>query len=961
MPGAPDKILVGPTTYVCLRHKQREYYVPDFINRCDADSPSLLPAEHREHLWRYSVSKEHSNTVFFYNLSTRKSVWVLPIVHRDGRTEALGEGETMRPIYSSSVDDVGVVETPERRRGELSNTGGHDEEKKGKVICERPGADVAGSSSSSLLMRSAAPHQPFSAENGDPRHTPPPTRASLAAKPSLDSPAALPTATRERVHGAVERASEAEAPCNTASLGTMAEGESRRPTLQNRLAAWRARQRGAVSQLGMQQEKTSTAENSTVFTAAKAEIVPQVVEDFSPHAMSPTAPLDFECGSSTVARAEHTGKSTVLPQTLGTLQGDLHVHTPAPEAASPSFAAEAVLHTPVSEPAQSLETPAVTSPAVVGSPTVRERELSKVTARLHREKIAAMQQEIATLECRRRALSVEQAEAENRVRLAQARTAAERARLQEMEQAAHEQAQRRAALAASAAPESCVQDVKEYIEKQRQLQDAAQSTVTDSFADASHIAARLAPAVPRPENLHTSTGGTSREVDCDAGARLTPPHYRAHQVGQVEPTVGGPSAASPGAAVHDHRAAEKNVGGGLSVRAARTTLRVRPASASASAALRRQTHLTYAVPHLCEGRVITYRPSSGFTRQGALNDGTPARGNESSLAHKSLSEPTAPLVLTAKRDGAGTQYKDPAHKHFFRGTWCQDRRDGAGVLSPPTTAVQGGWRDDQLVGPAVVQTRRSKGAVTFVSGQSASGTHALDSGPGEAFSREGGADPSIASYTSGAASGTTRVTGNAVVELDNKALFVGALEEGRVRAPYVLQLGQGDYIEWLGAPASAGRSGGSPSRTSGEVLRHTPAHAASSASASKAGTGECRIRFRNEDTYVGHVSNFQLHGFGHYRFAEDGHSYTGHFKKGWPHGKGLLVFANGDVYRGSFVDGLFDGHGTYLSKVGHYVYEGDWVAGTMNGEGSLAFANGDVWRGTLHNNKRVAGGYTTLA
>ncbi|AIN97969.1 hypothetical protein LPMP_204760 [Leishmania panamensis] len=947
MPRVPDKILVGPTTYVHFRRKHRDYYAPDFLIGGD-DLPSAPSLENSEHVWRYSVSKEYNNTVFFFNTLSRKSVWVLPVVHLDGRTEPLGEGELMRTLYSSVVDG-GTGSVQETTSNELSKASVHGEEKYWAAR-KKLNVDLTDSFRPSPQSASAVVDHSKSTRDNSPRDTLSATATSLAAAPSAGSSSPLKAVTGERTL-------EAEVGGASVLPSTVAEGEHHRPTLQDRIAAWRTRQRCSASQAEAQEQQISTTESPTVSTAATAKMHPLAIEDPFVYAMSSTVPTDKECGSSSAPGVLHTEKNDVLTGTPGGSYHHLPVYTQSLGAAVASPDPEGALHTPVSKQGQSLKSHTVAPPAKLTSPPIQGWELATATELLRREKIAAMRQEIAALECRRRALAVEQAEAEECARLAQARATAERARLQDAEQAAREQAQRRAA-------ESRVQDVNEYLSKQRQLQEVAQSTVEDSFTYASRIAAQLAAAAPRPENILIPSKGNSSEAGSGASARLTPPHYRVHQVGRVVPAVVAPQAALPMAEEPDRHAAVKKDGESAVVGTLRDTLTGAPTSAGMTTTQRRQQRLAYAMPHLYEGEVITYRPSSNFTRQAALHDGTAAIRNQPPRTLNSSAGPTAPVILASKRDGTGTQYYDAAHQHFFTGTWREDNREGIGVLSLPTTAVQGSWQGDQLVGPAVLQTRHSKGTVTFISGKPAGGSQAPGTSPSRTSSRPNGALPSGASYTSNTTDGTTTLTGNAVVELDNKALFVGALKEGRVRAPYILQLGQGDYIEWIGASACHKGHARVPDGTSGELLKHTPAHLASSSSsvsALKVGTGECRIRFRNGDTYVGHVCNFQLHGFGYYRFAEDGHSYTGHFEGGWPHGKGLLIFANSDVYRGGFAKGLFNGHGTYASHAEQYVYEGDWIAGKMNGEGSLAFANGDVWKGTFKDDNRVAGAYTTLA
>ncbi|KAG5479979.1 hypothetical protein LSCM1_06398 [Leishmania martiniquensis] len=951
MPRVPEKILVGPTAYVHLRRKNKDYYVPDFLSGADDPSASPPSPGECEHMWRYSVSKEHHNTVFFFNAMTRKSVWVLPVVHRDGRTEPLAEGEVMRAIRSETASDGGAEAGREAADDELGET--HvDGREGGSDACEKLEIDVTDTGDASPLLYSSVAPPLISTKDGSPRGAPSATADLPAVEPPAKfSLASQATVERKRVQAAVQRAREAKAQRTFALPSTIAEGGHHKPTLQERLAAWRARQRYPATQAEAQPPQASTVESPTTLAAVTTEKPPVVVEDPYAYVMSSTLPMGGDCGSSSAPGALQTEKNAAQPYPPDGSQWSLPACTQPSAAASASTDTEFSVHAPAPKHAQSATMLSGAPLGKLAEPTIEERELAEAASLLHREKIAAMQQEMAALECRRRALAVEQAEAEECARLAQARAAAERARLQEVERVTREQAQLRASLEASAAAELRAREVNDYLSKKRQLQEAAESAVANSFTYASRIAAELAAAAPRPENISIPTAGRLQKEVSEESARLTPPHYRAHQVGRVSPTVAGLPVASPASREKSPRGSAKCRQASVKARALRGTLSAAPTSAKVPTALRRQQRLAYTVPHLYEGDVITYRPSRSFTGQGALTEGAAAIMNQAARARCSSTGPAPPLVLSAKRDGAGTQYYDAARQHFFRGTWHEDKRDGTGVLSLPTTAVQGRWRADELAGPAVLQTRHSKGIVSFVSGNSAGGAQAPGTGP------------SRASHTSSTAAGTATLTGNAVVELDNKALFVGALKEGRARAPYVLQLGQGDYIEWLGAPAHREGCARLPAGKSAELLKHTPTRVAPlpSTSASMAGSGECRIRFRNGDTYVGHVYDFQLHGFGYYRFAEDGHSYTGRFEAGWPHGEGLLIFANGDVYRGGFVKGLFDGHGTFTSEKGQYVYEGRWVAGAMDGQGSLAFANGDVWTGTFEDNKRVAGAYTTLA
>ncbi|KAK7202177.1 MORN repeat [Novymonas esmeraldas] len=863
MPRVPVKVLVGPTTYVHFRHKHKDYYAPDFLFNGDGDTVAPPSPHDCAHVWRYTISSAHNNTVFFFNSTTRQSVWVLPIVHRDGTTEALADGAAMHAIDASDSDA----------------------EEDSAPAAAAPVAATAASAAVPQLDEdvSVAASAPLQAD----------AVVDNAQRPSATSevPRAL-TDMQERVQAAVQRAREAEAGAaaaqRSATNGGSAAGAA---TLQDRLAAWRARRPVPGVLVSAAPPPAETVAAAASVSTASPPLV--VVSDPCAPALSLAAAAGPEAGgTSTRAAGGAATARCIEPQ-------QQQQHHPTLESQPPMLT-----------PARADVTAATSSSAVQAEQsgaTVQEAELAAAAAVLHREKLAAMQQVRTSLECRRRALAVEQEEAEERVRLAHARAAAEKARVAAAERAAAAQLQRAADTEAAAAAEARLQEVNSYAHMKEQLETAAQAAVADSFVYATRIAAQLAAAAPRPEQVrlpateHTPPAAGAQQDDV-AATTPAPPHYREHQVGRVVPAVAGPPpAVSPG---------------GTAVPSRQHT------SAGRRAAPRLCQSVSYAAPHLYEGEVvIPYRPSSGLLR--------------------SAESPSPPTVLTARREGLGTHYYDADRRHYFSGAWRDDVREGPGVLSLPDTAVQGHWHADQLAGPAVVQTRHSKGTVAFASAGSPRG-----------FEKP----PTTAAATpSGTSAGaTTTLTGNAVVELDSGALFVGALQEGRVRAPYILQLRPGDYIEWLGAPARRRRGGG------GGIGGGASA-AAAAAAAAAAGTGESRIRFHNGDTYVGHVVDFRLHGVGYYRFAVDGHSYTGRFCDGVPHGEGLLICANGDVYRGGFAAGLFSGRGTYTSTAGQYVYEGDWLAGEMHGEGSLAFANGDVWRGTFRHNRRVAGAYTAVA
>ncbi|RNF23181.1 MORN repeat-containing protein [Trypanosoma conorhini] len=258
-----------------------------------------------------------------------------------------------------------------------------------------------------------------------------------------------------------------------------------------------------------------------------------------------------------------------------------------------------------------------------------------------------------------------------------------------------------------------------------------------------------------------------------------------------------------------------------------------------------------------------------------------------------------------QRQGRGTFFYDAAQRYFFEGAWCDDKRDGSGALSLPHVALEGTWRRDQLEGRATFQTKRLKGTGEFQEGV---------------------------------------LAGNAVVEIDCNSVFAGRVRKNAAIVDSgAITLASGDHVEWLRDETKDHR--GARQRTATE------------ASSSANGSGNCRIRFANGDTYAGQVENYQPHGTGAYRFAAEGQEYVGEFQHGRLQGRGTYSFSNGSVYTGQLYKGLFHGEGQYVQR-DDYIYEGSWEYGTAHGKGKLIFANGDVWEGEFDHDRRLNGRYT---
>jgi hypothetical protein len=80
-------------------------------------------------------------------------------------------------------------------------------------------------------------------------------------------------------------------------------------------------------------------------------------------------------------------------------------------------------------------------------------------------------------------------------------------------------------------------------------------------------------------------------------------------------------------------------------------------------------------------------------------------------------------------------------------------------------------------------------------------------------------------------------------------------------------------------------------------------------------------------------------------------SYTGEFKAGRKHGKGLKTWANGDRYEGDFYEERIEGFGTYTFGRGPWAgetYTGEYVGGRRHGHGVYRWASGDLYSGPWH-------------
>ena len=117
----PEEIVVGSTTYSHTAHDGHDLYVVKGTASLGAPNSDTAATS-----WRYGISKKHAGTnVYFSNLATGESVWVLPDIHPgklNGEEEAVMvvRGAVPRASHNSTV---AATRTQEVVRDEKTSTG----------------------------------------------------------------------------------------------------------------------------------------------------------------------------------------------------------------------------------------------------------------------------------------------------------------------------------------------------------------------------------------------------------------------------------------------------------------------------------------------------------------------------------------------------------------------------------------------------------------------------------------------------------------------------------------------------------------------------------------------------------------------------------------------------------------------------------------------------------------------
>ena len=94
-------------------------------------------------------------------------------------------------------------------------------------------------------------------------------------------------------------------------------------------------------------------------------------------------------------------------------------------------------------------------------------------------------------------------------------------------------------------------------------------------------------------------------------------------------------------------------------------------------------------------------------------------------------------------------------------------------------------------------------------------------------------------------------------------------------------------------------------------------------------------------------------------YIEDGHEYSGEFKKGKFNGQGTYTFSNGDKTIGEFRDNKPHGQGTFVSSKGEK-YVGEFKEGKFNGQGTYTYTDGTGYVGEFRDNNKNGYGKETF-
>lgn len=108
-------------------------------------------------------------------------------------------------------------------------------------------------------------------------------------------------------------------------------------------------------------------------------------------------------------------------------------------------------------------------------------------------------------------------------------------------------------------------------------------------------------------------------------------------------------------------------------------------------------------------------------------------------------------------------------------------------------------------------------------------------------------------------------------------------------------------------------------------------------------------KYPNGDFYEGEWKKGAPHGIGIMKYA-NGSVYEGNWELGKRNGQGTMKYANGDVYIGNWLLEDRNGHGVMKYRNG-YTYDGNWILDERSGQGKMKYLDGSIYNGMWENNE----------
>jgi hypothetical protein len=181
-------------------------------------------------------------------------------------------------------------------------------------------------------------------------------------------------------------------------------------------------------------------------------------------------------------------------------------------------------------------------------------------------------------------------------------------------------------------------------------------------------------------------------------------------------------------------------------------------------------------------------------------------------------------------------------------------------------------------------------------------------------------------------------SGPAVVQYENKTVYVGDLTEGKKNGKGVRSY-VGNGLAYVGEYHNDVKSG------KGKLFDFKLGKFVFDgqwAQDKRNGYGELS---KDTVSYKGNYVNDKMEGKGA-QIWTNGDNYDGEFRDDVRNGKGRMTFATGDSYDGSFLNGKMHGRGVYTWKNGEK-YIGEFKNGVMEGEGKVDYGINVIAQGNF--------------